>query len=115
MGIAARSHAWQLHDYSVLPVPIAKRPLIKPRPRHSICVSLAHPGRGSTIVESAAVTAKPFHLAWFLQGSSVQAWGEPWTGHIGLTWLTPVLLLNMARTLERAGFVYILLEYSYHA
>lgn len=53
---------------------------------------------------------KPFHIAWFLQGSSVQAWGEPWTGHIGTTWEQPELFLNMARALERACFDYILLE-----
>ena len=53
---------------------------------------------------------KPFHLAWFLQGSSVQAWGEPWTGHIGTSWAQPELFLNMARALERACFDYILLE-----
>src|ERR1700730_10922069 len=53
---------------------------------------------------------KPFHLAWFLQGSSAQAWGEAWTGHIGQTWMEPELFLNMARTLERACFDYILLE-----
>lgn len=52
----------------------------------------------------------PFHLGWFLQGSSVQAWGEPWTGHIGTTWREPTLFLDMARCLERAGFDYILLE-----
>jgi FMN-dependent oxidoreductase (nitrilotriacetate monooxygenase family) len=56
------------------------------------------------------MSARPFHLAWFLQGSSVQAWGEPWTGHIGQTWMQPELFLNMARTLERACFDYILLE-----
>jgi FMN-dependent oxidoreductase (nitrilotriacetate monooxygenase family) len=56
------------------------------------------------------MTTNPFHLAWFLQGSSVQAWGEPWTGHIGRTWMQPELFLNMARTLERACFDYILLE-----
>ena len=53
---------------------------------------------------------KPFHLAWFLQGSSVQAWSEPWTGHIGETWMQPALFLDMARCLERACFDYILLE-----
>ena len=53
---------------------------------------------------------KPFHLAWFLQGSSVQAWGHPWTGHIGDSWMQPELFLNMARSLERACFDYILLE-----
>ena len=56
------------------------------------------------------MTAKPFHLAWFLQGSSVQAWAEPWTGHIGTTWEQPDLFLDMARSLERACFDYILLE-----
>jgi FMN-dependent oxidoreductase (nitrilotriacetate monooxygenase family) len=54
--------------------------------------------------------ARPFHLGWFLQGSSVQAWGEPWTGHIGTTWMVPELFLDMARSLERACFDYILLE-----
>ena len=53
---------------------------------------------------------KPFHLAWFLQGSSAQAWGEAWTGHIGQTWMESELFLNMARALERACFDYILLE-----
>jgi FMN-dependent oxidoreductase (nitrilotriacetate monooxygenase family) len=56
------------------------------------------------------MSAKPFHIAWFLQGSSVQAWSEPWTGHIGTTWMQPELFLNMARSLERACFDYILLE-----
>jgi FMN-dependent oxidoreductase (nitrilotriacetate monooxygenase family) len=53
---------------------------------------------------------KPFHLGWFLQGSSVQAWGEAWTGHIGTSWMQPTLFLDMARSLERACFDYILLE-----
>jgi hypothetical protein len=56
------------------------------------------------------MSARPFHLAWFLQGSSVQAWGEPWTGHIGKSWEQPELFLDMARSLERACFDYILLE-----
>ena len=56
------------------------------------------------------MSQRPFHLAWFLQGSSVQAWGEAWTGHIGTTWEQPTLFLDMARSLERACFDYILLE-----
>ncbi len=56
------------------------------------------------------MAARPFHLGWFLQGSSVQAWGERWTGHIGTTWMQPELFLDMARSLERACFDYILLE-----
>jgi alkanesulfonate monooxygenase SsuD/methylene tetrahydromethanopterin reductase-like flavin-dependent oxidoreductase (luciferase family) len=54
--------------------------------------------------------SKKFHLGWFLQGSSVQAWGEPWTGHIGTSWMKPDLFLDMARSLERACFDYLLLE-----
>jgi FMN-dependent oxidoreductase (nitrilotriacetate monooxygenase family) len=53
---------------------------------------------------------KPFHLGWFLQGASVQAWGESWTGHIGTSWMRPDLFLDMARSLERACFDYLLLE-----
>jgi FMN-dependent oxidoreductase (nitrilotriacetate monooxygenase family) len=56
------------------------------------------------------MAAKPFHLGWFLQGSSAQAWGENWTGHIGTTWMVPELFRDMARSLERACFDYVLLE-----
>jgi FMN-dependent oxidoreductase (nitrilotriacetate monooxygenase family) len=56
------------------------------------------------------MAAKPFHLGWFLQGSSVQAWGEPWTGHIGRNWMVPELFTDMARSLERACFDYLLIE-----
>ena len=52
----------------------------------------------------------PFHLGLFLQGSSVQAWGEPWTGRIGETWMQPKLFIDVAQALERACFDYILLE-----
>lgn len=53
---------------------------------------------------------RPFHLGWFLQGSSVQAWAEPWTGAIGRDWRVPDLFCDMARSLERACFDYILIE-----
>jgi FMN-dependent oxidoreductase (nitrilotriacetate monooxygenase family) len=56
------------------------------------------------------MAARPFHLGWFLQGSSVQAWGESWTGHIGRDWMVPELFTDMARTLERACFDYLLIE-----
>ncbi len=51
-----------------------------------------------------------FHLGWFLQGSSVQAWGESWTGTIARDWMQPELFVEMARSLERACFDYLLLE-----
>src|SRR5580692_8658626 len=54
--------------------------------------------------------ARPFHLAWFLQGSSAQAWGEEWTGHVGTSWMAPELFTDMARALERACFDYLLIE-----
>ncbi len=56
------------------------------------------------------MAVKPFHLGWFLQGSSVQSWGESWTGHIGNTWMVPELFIDMARCLERACFDYLLIE-----
>jgi FMN-dependent oxidoreductase (nitrilotriacetate monooxygenase family) len=56
------------------------------------------------------MAVKPFHLGWFLQGSSAQAWGESWTGHIGTTWMVPELFIDLARSLERACFDYVLIE-----
>lgn len=54
--------------------------------------------------------ANPFHLAWFLQGSSIQAWGAPWTGAISDEWMSADVFLDLARSIERAGFDYMLLE-----
>ena len=54
--------------------------------------------------------AKPFHLAWFLQGSSIQAWGEKWTGNISEEWMSADMFLDLARGIERACFDYLLIE-----
>ena len=54
--------------------------------------------------------ADPFHLAWFLQGSSIQAWGEPWTGNISDDWMSCDMFLDLARGCERACMDYMLLE-----
>jgi hypothetical protein len=43
------------------------------------------------------MTVAPFHLAWFLQGSSVQAWGEKWTGNISEDWMSCDMFLDLAR------------------
>src|ERR1700739_600282 len=56
------------------------------------------------------MAAKPFHLGWFLQGSRVQAWDESCAGHIGTSWMVPELFTDLARTLERACFDYVLIE-----
>lgn len=53
---------------------------------------------------------KPFHLAWFLQGSSIQAWGEKWTANISESWMQPELFLDLARSMERACMDYLLIE-----
>jgi alkanesulfonate monooxygenase SsuD/methylene tetrahydromethanopterin reductase-like flavin-dependent oxidoreductase (luciferase family) len=51
-----------------------------------------------------------FHLGWFFQGSSAQAWGEQWTGAIGRDWMKPDFAVDFARSLERARFDYLLIE-----
>jgi FMN-dependent oxidoreductase (nitrilotriacetate monooxygenase family) len=56
------------------------------------------------------MAAAPFHLAWFLQGSSIQAWGESWTGNIAEDWMSCDMFLDLARGCERACFDYLLLE-----
>ena len=56
------------------------------------------------------MAANPFHLAWFLQGSSIQAWGEPWSGNISEEWMTADMFLDLARSIERACFDYLLIE-----
>ncbi|MCW2603827.1 MAG: FMNH2-dependent monooxygenase [Pseudonocardiales bacterium] len=56
------------------------------------------------------MAAQKFHLGWFLQGSSVQAWNEPWTGNIDHEWQDVELFCDIARALERACFDYVLIE-----
>ena len=51
-----------------------------------------------------------FHRGWCLQGSSVQAWGEPFTGAIGRDWRSAEFFVDIARALERARFDYLLIE-----
>jgi FMN-dependent oxidoreductase (nitrilotriacetate monooxygenase family) len=56
------------------------------------------------------MAANPFHLAWFLQGSSIQAWGEQWSGNISEDWMSAEMFLDLARSIERACFDYLLIE-----
>jgi len=56
------------------------------------------------------VSANPFHLAWFLNGFKVQTWDSPFAGVGGRHLNSPDLYVDLARSLERAGFDYILLE-----
>ncbi|MBM9467364.1 NtaA/DmoA family FMN-dependent monooxygenase [Nakamurella leprariae] len=50
-----------------------------------------------------------FHLAWFLNFSS-PAWNGTFTGSDGATWTDGRVHVEMARSLERGGFDYLMLE-----
>ncbi|GAA2234274.1 NtaA/DmoA family FMN-dependent monooxygenase [Herbiconiux moechotypicola] len=56
------------------------------------------------------MSAARFHLGWFFEGASPQAWGKPFTGAIGRDWMRPDFSEDVARTLERARFDYVLIE-----
>jgi FMN-dependent oxidoreductase (nitrilotriacetate monooxygenase family) len=52
-----------------------------------------------------------FHMAWFVgAGVSVQNWNGAWSGNIADEWTEPDLYIDLARSLERAGFDYLMLE-----
>jgi len=53
-----------------------------------------------------------FHLGWFLgSGFGIKPWrGGPWVGDMANEWMKPRLYRDLATSLERAGFDYILVE-----
>jgi hypothetical protein len=53
-----------------------------------------------------------FHLGWFMgSGFSVQTWAlDPWAGNTGHDWMKGDLFVNLAASLERARFDYLLVE-----
>ena len=52
-----------------------------------------------------------FHMGWFVfQGYGVHGWDQPWSGDIAAEWTKPDLYVDLGRSLERAGFDYIMLE-----
>jgi FMN-dependent oxidoreductase (nitrilotriacetate monooxygenase family) len=52
-----------------------------------------------------------FHLGWFVgKGYSVHGWNQPWSGNIGADWMEPDLYIDLAHSLERACFDYMLIE-----
>ncbi|MFI5717855.1 NtaA/DmoA family FMN-dependent monooxygenase [Nocardia sp. NPDC051750] len=53
---------------------------------------------------------KPFHLGWFLNGTSVPAWNKPFSGSIGTQWQQADIFVDLARAMERACFDYVLIE-----
>lgn len=57
---------------------------------------------------------KPFHLGWFMSGSSAQGWGNPWSGDVAREWGTGAFHVRAAQLLERAKFDFILWEDLYY-
>lgn len=55
-------------------------------------------------------TTNPFHLGWFVNGTSVQGWGQPFSGNIGTQWQSADIFKDLARAMERSCFDYMLLE-----
>ncbi len=54
---------------------------------------------------------KPFHLAWFVsRGYGPKAWRLPWGGPNPQNWVKPDMLVDVTRSLERAGFDYVMIE-----
>jgi len=52
-----------------------------------------------------------FHMGWFLgTGFGVYGWNGPWTGNVTQDVGQPQLFIDMATSLERAGFDYMMLE-----
>jgi long-chain alkane monooxygenase len=54
---------------------------------------------------------RPFHLAWFIsKGYGPKAWRQPWGGSNLSGWVKPNLLVELAQSLERAAFDYVMIE-----
>jgi len=52
-----------------------------------------------------------FHLGWFVgYGFGVQSWNQIWSGTGGTEWSRPDLYVDMARSMERACFDYMMIE-----
>src|ERR1700722_16577106 len=52
-----------------------------------------------------------FHMGWFLgYGFGVYGWNKQWAGNVGKDGARPGLFVDMATSLERAGFDYMMLE-----
>jgi FMN-dependent oxidoreductase (nitrilotriacetate monooxygenase family) len=56
--------------------------------------------------------ARPhFHLSWFLsQGFGPKTWRGDWPGSDAETWMLPDLFVDLARSMDRAGFDYLIIE-----
>src|SRR5712691_10018660 len=51
------------------------------------------------------------HLAWFIgRGCSVHGWNQPWSSLVGSDWMNPDIYLDLVRSLDRAGFDYVVVD-----
>jgi FMN-dependent oxidoreductase (nitrilotriacetate monooxygenase family) len=50
-----------------------------------------------------------FHMGWFLSFNAT-SWNAPWSGFAADEWMKAAPYIDMARSLERAGFDYLMLE-----
>ncbi|MFC8193311.1 NtaA/DmoA family FMN-dependent monooxygenase [Cellulomonas sp. NPDC057328] len=60
------------------------------------------------------MSTAPFHLGYFMNGSHAQGWATPWHGTTGKDWRTGSFHVDVARTLERGRFDFLLFEDAYH-
>ncbi|MCM0619279.1 NtaA/DmoA family FMN-dependent monooxygenase [Nocardioides bruguierae] len=51
-----------------------------------------------------------FHLGWFLDGFRVPSWNREWSGTSDTAWLDGGFYVDLARTLERGRFDYLMIE-----
>jgi FMN-dependent oxidoreductase (nitrilotriacetate monooxygenase family) len=52
-----------------------------------------------------------FHMGWFVGGGyTAHGWGGQWSGNAGREAFTPNLFVDMATSMERAGYDYMMLE-----
>jgi FMN-dependent oxidoreductase (nitrilotriacetate monooxygenase family) len=51
-----------------------------------------------------------FHLGWFVFGTGLEAWRGPWAGTGAADVFKPEIYIDLARSLERAGFDFIMFE-----
>jgi FMN-dependent oxidoreductase (nitrilotriacetate monooxygenase family) len=57
------------------------------------------------------MSASPFHMGWFVRDSTgVQSWNGTWSGTGATDWTRPEFLVDMARSLERASFDFMMFE-----
>ncbi|MCW2602454.1 MAG: FMNH2-dependent monooxygenase [Pseudonocardiales bacterium] len=57
------------------------------------------------------MSERMFHMGWFLgTGFGTYGWNQRWSGNSGKDVAKPGLFIDMARSLERAGFDYMMLE-----